>query len=81
MPTSARDGQPAAGGLVRVSDPRIVRQVEAVFKKRNPSKGRFNHYRPAATLLREQADLFDRIDAATALRAGKLFTRLNTLMP
>ncbi|MEU4259414.1 hypothetical protein AB0B42_17350 [Streptomyces fradiae] len=44
-------------------------EVEAIFKKRNPTKGRFNHYRPAATLLREQSNLFDPIDAATALRA------------
>ncbi|MFE2283345.1 AAA family ATPase [Streptomyces sp. NPDC059443] len=73
--------QPIMADDLNPNDPRIVRQVEAVFKKRNPSKGRFNHYRPAATLLREQADLFDRIDAATALRAGRLFTRLNTLLP
>ncbi|MEV4435445.1 AAA family ATPase [Streptomyces sp. NPDC049585] len=73
--------QPITADDLNPNDPRIVRQVEAVFKKRNLTKGRFNHYRPAATLLREQANLFDRIDAATALRAGKLFTRLNALLP
>ncbi|MEV4374560.1 AAA family ATPase [Nonomuraea sp. NPDC049637] len=61
-------------------DPRIVRQIEAVFKQRKIAK-RFNHYKPAAVLLREQAALTANIDATTIARAEQLFTRLNALLP
>jgi predicted ATP-dependent endonuclease of OLD family len=60
-------------------DPRIVRQIEAVFKARGIPGG-FDHYRPAAYLLREQAALVPAISAATTARARRLFDRLNALL-
>lgn len=63
------------------NDPRIVRAVEAYFRDHNIAGGRFNHYRPAATLLRQQADLLPQIDQDTIERAGQLFARLNSLLP
>jgi hypothetical protein len=51
-----------------------------VFRKRKIAT-RFNHYTPAAVLLREQVALAPRIDAATITRADQLFTRLNSLLP
>ena len=65
---------------LNANDPRVIRQIEAVFKKRKVA-ARFNHYRPAAVLLREQAELAPGIDAATIARADQLFTRLNSLLP
>ncbi|MFF9501892.1 ATP-dependent endonuclease [Streptomyces sp. NPDC014656] len=65
---------------LNAKDPRVVRQIETVFKKRKIAT-RFNHYKPAAVLLREQAALAPRIDAATITRADQLFTRLNSLLP
>lgn len=59
-------------------DPRVVRQVEAIFKKRK--LGRFNHYKPAAVLLREQRELAPKISQATLDRAERLFERLNSLL-
>ncbi|MEU6603152.1 hypothetical protein [Streptomyces flaveolus] len=61
-------------------DLRIVRQIEAEFKKRNVTAC-FNHYKPAAVLLREQAAMTPLINPATIARAGQLFTRLNSLIP
>jgi hypothetical protein len=66
---------------LNAKDPRIVRQIETVFKKRKIAGGRFNHYKPAAVLLREQASLAGQIDSDTIARADKLFTRLNSLLP
>lgn len=52
-------------------DPRIVRQVEAYFRDHDIAGGRFNHYRPAATLLREQTSLIpDRHGHAHPRRAA-----------
>ena len=62
------------------SDPRIVRQVEAYFRQHNIAGGRFNHYKPAAVLLREQATLVPRLTAQTLERAEQLFVRLNALL-
>ena len=62
-------------------DPRIVRQVETYFRKHNIAGGQFNHYRAAATLLREQASLIPKIGPMTLTRAEQLFTRLNDLLP
>ncbi|MFD8725637.1 ATP-dependent endonuclease [Streptomyces sp. NPDC059629] len=72
--------KPISVSELNAKDPRVVRQIEAVFKKRKIAT-RFNHYRPAAVLLREQATLASGIDAATVTRAGQLFTRLNSLLP
>ncbi len=72
--------KPISASELNARDPRVVRQIEAVFKKRKITT-RFNHYKPAAVLLREQATLAPRIDAATITRADQLFTRLNSLLP
>ncbi|QMU68351.1 ATP-dependent endonuclease [Streptacidiphilus sp. P02-A3a] len=65
---------------LNAKDPRVVRQIEAVFKQRKIAT-RFNHYKPAAVLLREQASLAPLINAVTITRADQLFTRLNSLLP
>ncbi len=62
-------------------DPRIVRQVETYFRDHAVAGGQFNHYRPAARLLREQTGLIPQIDTITLARAEQLFTRLNELLP
>lgn len=72
-------GKPITPADLNDKDPRMVRQVEAIFKKRRI--GRFNHYKPAAVLLREQVELAAKIDQDTIDRAGKLFARLNQLLP
>ncbi|MER6715611.1 AAA family ATPase [Streptomyces sp. NPDC000877] len=72
--------KPISASELNAKDPRVVRQIEAVFRKRKITT-RFNHYKPAAVLLREQATLGPRIDAATITRADQLFTRLNSLLP
>jgi predicted ATPase len=72
--------KPITASELNAKDPRVVRQIEAVFRKRKIVT-RFNHYRPAAVLLRAQAVLAPRIDAATITRAEQLFTRLNSLLP
>ena len=43
-------------------------------------RGRYDHYKPAAVLLRQQASLVSKIDQATIARAVKLFERLNALI-
>ena len=58
-----------------------MRQVETYFRDHNLAGGQFNHYRPAATLLREQASLIPKIGTLTLTRAEQLFTRLNELLP
>jgi energy-coupling factor transporter ATP-binding protein EcfA2 len=62
------------------NDPRIVRQIEAIFKQRNIAGGRFNHYKSAAHLLREQRTFLPKISTVTATRAEQLFRRLNSLL-
>ncbi|MFI5905416.1 ATP-dependent nuclease [Streptomyces cyaneofuscatus] len=71
---------PITAADLNAKDPRVVRQIEAEFKKRNIT-ARFNHYKPAAVLLREQADLAPLINSSTIARADQLFTRLNSLFP
>lgn len=66
--------------VLHPNDPRIVRQIEAVSKKHGITKD-FNHYKPAAVLLREQAKLAPKFDAAIIAYADQLFTRLNPLIP
>lgn len=61
-------------------DPRIVRRVETYFKVKGIAGGHLNHYKPAAVLLREQADLGP-ISSTTLARAENLFVRLNGLLP
>jgi ABC-type molybdenum transport system ATPase subunit/photorepair protein PhrA len=73
MPITAADLNP--------NDPRIVRQVEGYFRQHGIAGGRFNHYKPAAALLREQTTVAARISTATLTRAERLFGRLNSLLP
>jgi hypothetical protein len=61
-------------------DPRIVRQIEAYFAGNGIAGGKFNHYRPAAHLLRQQATLIPKLSPATLDRAEALFKRLNELI-
>jgi ABC-type lipoprotein export system ATPase subunit len=61
-------------------DPRIVRQIETYFRDKCITGGRFNHYRPAAELLRQQTSLIPKINAATLDKAALLFKRLNELI-
>ena len=53
---------------------RIIKRIEAA------NGGKFDHYAPAAYLLRNQARLLPQIDAATLNRFEALFTRLNPLL-
>ena len=73
--------QPLTEADLTPGDPRIVRAVEAYFRQHGIAGGKFNHYRPSAVLLREQAALAPAISAATISRADRLFTRLNGLIP
>ena len=61
-------------------DPRIVRQVETYFREKHVAGGKFDHYRPAAALLREQAALIPKINATTLDLAEALVHRLNDLL-
>jgi AAA ATPase domain len=73
--------QPITEADLTPGDPRIVRAVEAYFRQHGIAGGKFNHYRPAAVLLREQAALAPAIGATTINRADRLFARLNGLIP
>ncbi|WP_328418595.1 AAA family ATPase [Micromonospora sp. NBC_00389] len=64
---------------LNAKDPRVVRQIEAYFRKHKIAGGKFNHYKPARTYLREQASLPD-LDATILDRIEKLFQRLNSLI-
>ncbi|MGX9884735.1 AAA family ATPase [Streptomyces sp. NPDC002276] len=72
--------KPISASELNAKDPRVVRQIEAVFKKRKIAT-RFNHYKPAAVLLGEQVSLVPQISNTTIARADQLFTRLNSLLP
>jgi hypothetical protein len=61
-------------------NPRIVRRVGAYFKAESITNGKFNHYRPAAYLLREQTKLLGSLDTLTVERASELFTAVNKLL-
>lgn len=60
--------------------PRVVHQIEDYFRCHNIAGGKFNHYKPAAVLIREQATLIPLLSAATLARAEQLFIRLNALI-
>ncbi len=72
--------EPISPSELNGKDPRVVRQIEAVFKKRKIAT-RFNHYKPAAVLLGAQVSLAPQISTTTIARADRLFTRLNSLLP
>ena len=65
---------------INAADPRVVRAVEAYFTQNNIAGGTFDHYRPAAVLLRQQATLLPQIGQATINRGAQLLQRINTLL-
>jgi hypothetical protein len=73
--------QPITAAELSPGDPRIARAVEGYFRQHNIAGGKFNHYRPAAVLLREQATLLPMITEITINLTTRLFTRLNGLLP
>jgi hypothetical protein len=66
---------------INAADPRVVRAVEAYFVQNNIPGGKFDHYRPAAVLLRQQATLLPQIGQATINQAVQLIQRINALLP
>jgi AAA ATPase domain len=78
---AAELSQPITEADLNTSDPRVVRSIEAYFRQHGIAGGKFNHYRPAAVLLREQATLGPVIADTTITRAAKVFARLNGLLP
>ena len=73
--------QPITPADLTPGDPRIARAIEGYFRQHNIAGGKFNHYRPAAFLLRQQATLLPMIADTTISRAASLFTKLNGLLP
>jgi AAA ATPase domain/PIN domain len=69
--------QPITAADLTPGEPRIVRAIEAYFRQHGIASGKFNHYRPATVLLKEQATLVPRITDTTVNRAERLFVRLN----
>ena len=61
-------------------NPRIVQRVSAYFKAEGITNGKFNHYRPSAYLLREQATLLGALEVTTVERATELFKVVNGLL-
>lgn len=55
--------------------PRIAKQVEKYFD--DNGLGSFNHYPPAAYLLRDQVDLLPKVKDSTIEQASALFERIN----
>jgi hypothetical protein len=59
---------------------RIVPRVERYFEENSVGTGNFNHFRPAAYLLAEQAKLAPKLNAATRERARDLAAKLNATL-
>ncbi|MBP2477706.1 energy-coupling factor transporter ATP-binding protein EcfA2 [Crossiella equi] len=72
---------PITASDLNMNDPRAVRRIEIYFSDHNIANGKFDHYKPAAKLLREQADLVPNIANVTLDRAEQLFTQLNDMLP
>ncbi|MFR9753923.1 ATP-dependent nuclease [Nocardia sp. 004] len=73
--------QPISPADLNPHDPRIVRQIETYFRDNNIANSKFDHYKPAAKLLREQNDLVPNISEDTLNKAEKLFDTLNSMLP
>jgi hypothetical protein len=71
---------PITAADLNPNGPRIVRRIETYFRDNNIAGGRFDHYKPAATLLREQVDLTSSIADETLNRVEELFTTLNNML-
>ena len=65
---------------INAADPRVVRAIEAYFRDNGINGGKFDHYRPAAILLRRQAELLPQIGQDTIGRAARLIGRINALL-
>jgi len=61
-------------------NPRIVKRIEEYFRQNYINGGSFDHYRPAAYFLKNQAKFLDKIDDATIERTKRLFERINGLL-
>jgi len=61
-------------------NPRIVKRIKRYFEENGIANGYFNHYKPAAYLLREQVALTKELDADTVERAVTLFKWINELL-
>ncbi|GAA3036472.1 ATP-dependent nuclease [Actinokineospora globicatena] len=72
---------PITTGDLNPHDPRIVRKIETYFRDNTIATGNFDHYKPAAKLLREQVALVPNIAEVTLARAEQLFVALNNLLP
>jgi predicted ATPase len=71
---------PLTAADINAADPRVVRAVEMYFAQNNIAGGKFDHYRPAAILLRQQATLLPQIGQDTINRGAQLLQRINTLL-
>jgi hypothetical protein len=65
---------------VNAANPRITRAVEEYFTRNNIAGGHFDHYRPAAILLRRQGTLLPGVSVASVARFGQLIRRVNSLL-
>ncbi len=59
--------------------PRIVKRIEEHFNKQG--WGTFSHYPPSVHFLTNQKDLLPKMNAVTIDQIGKMFDRLNALLP
>jgi hypothetical protein len=72
---------PIKVGDITSGNPRAVVRVEEYFETNNVGgTGRFNHYRPAAVLLGDQAKLLGKLNAASLDRAEALVKKINPLI-
>jgi len=60
--------------------PRIVKRLEGYFKQNNIDNGEFSHFKPAAYLLKYQAELVDKVGSSTVQQVNQLFERINALL-
>jgi len=72
---------PLTATNINSADPRVVRAIEVYFRDNNINGGKFDHYRPAAPLLRRQTELLPHVGQATITRAAQLIGRINVLLP
>jgi len=72
---------PLTATNINSADPRVVRAIEVYFRDNNINGGKFDHYRPAALLLRRQTELLPHVGQATITRAAQLIGRINVLLP
>lgn len=66
---------------LKSKDPRLVRQIEVHFQENDIAGGKFDHYKPAARLLREAPELVPMISNDTLTAAENLFKKINELLP